>query len=426
MRNTVPNCGWLSGVRGRAAGMMVAIALGIVLQPAVSKSGQAEESAQAPTYTVLYSFKGGTQGYGPEAGVVRDAAGNLYGTTCCGGGPSFAGVVFKLDTAGKETLLHSFAGYPTDGADAFASLVGDAAGNFYGTSPNGGASGDGVVFKLDMAGRESVLFSFKGAVEGGNPVGGLVRDAAGNLYGTARSGGATGCSGQGCGVVFKLDPTGNETNDANETNETNETVLHSFAGPPADGGVPFAGLIRDAAGNLYGTTFSGGASGQGVVFKLDTDGEETILHSFAGSPTDGAKPRAGLVRDTAGNLYGTTFSGGASGNGVVFKLDMAGKETILHSFAGPPTDGARPVAGLVRDAAGNLYGTTFSGGTSGSGVVFKLNTAGKETILHSFPASPTDGAGPWGGLVRDAAGNLYGTTQGGGASGQGVVFKLTP
>jgi uncharacterized repeat protein (TIGR03803 family) len=216
-----------------------------------------------------------------------------------------------------------------------------------------------------MAGYESVLFSFNGAMEGGNPGGGLVRDAAGNLYGTTSYGGAGGCPfGQGCGVVFKFDPTGNET------------LVHSFAGSPADGGVPSGGLpsadlVRDAAGNLYGTTYSGGASGYGIVFKLDTADQETILHSFAGPPTDGGYPNAGLVRDAAGNLYGTTsYGGSASPFGVVFKLDTAGRETILHNFFG--YEGAFPYAGLVRDAAGNLYGTTYSGGASDSGVVFKL------------------------------------------------------
>jgi uncharacterized repeat protein (TIGR03803 family) len=314
MIGTVHNCDCISGVRGRATGMMVAVAVGMVLLPAVAVSRQAERPAQAPTYTLLYSFTGGTDGANPFAGLVRDAAGNLYGTTDGGGaggagvvfkldiagaetvlhsfiGPptdggfpdaglvrdaagdlfgttSFggafdAGVVFKLDKFGKEIMLHSFAGYPTDGANPYTVLVRDTAGNFYGTTLEGGPSGDGVVFKLNMAGYESVLFSFNGAMEGGNPGGGLVRDAAGNLYGTTSYGGAGGCPfGQGCGVVFKFDPTGNET------------LVHSFAGSPADGGVPSGGasvsggLVRDAAGNLYGTTYSGGASDSGVVFKL--------------------------------------------------------------------------------------------------------------------------------------------------------------
>jgi uncharacterized repeat protein (TIGR03803 family) len=206
-----------------------------------------------------------------------------------------------------------------------------------------------------------------------------------------------------------------------------ETVLHSFDG--ADGAVPYAGLVRDAAGNLYGTTVGGGASGNGVVFKLDTTGHETVLHSFAGYPTDGASPYVGfLLRDTAGNLYGNTFYGGAFGDGVVFKLDTTGMETILYTFTGSK-DGGNPYRALLPNTAGTLWGTTFYGGTSpcgsqGCGVVFRLGTTGHETVLHSFAGSPTDGAFPDAALVRDAAGNLYGTTVFGGAAGCGVIFKL--
>src|ERR1700730_2392125 len=213
-----------------------------------------------------------------------------------------------------------------------------------------------------------------------------------------------------------------------------ETVLHSFAG--SDGSIPAAALIADSSGNLYGTTFYGGAGCGGVV-KLSpgakvSPGTETVLHSFTSS--DGENPEAGLIADRAGNLYGTTVNGGpsgsgcggSSGNGVVFKLSPIGTETMLHSFTGG-TDGANPVdiGSLIADRAGNLYGTTQNGGASNLGTVVKLYPGGIETVLHSF-AGGTDGANPFAGLIADSSGNLYGTTTGGGASGGGVVFKLSP
>ncbi len=316
------------------------------------------------------------------------------------------------------TVVHSFRG--ADGSEPIAGLIGDSAGNVYGTTYNGGASNAGVVFKLNKAG-ETVLYEFKGGADGFGPQAGLIRDSAGNLYGTTTYGGiSSACAGDGCGVVFKLDTTGVET------------VLHSFTGG-ADGANPEAGLIRDSAGNLYGTTSLGGIGcahgGCGVVFKLDTTGVETVLHNFRGA--DGDSPYAGLIRDSAGNLYGTTNAGGALsgcggyGCGVVFKLDKTG-ETVLYSFSGG-TDGAHPSAGLIPDSAGNLYGTTVFGGIvsstaeSGCGVVFKLDMTGTYTLLHSFTGA-ADGGNP-GGLTRDSAGNLYGTTHAGG-TGAGVVYML--
>src|SRR6266568_2687315 len=271
-----------------------------------------------------------------------------------------------------------------------------------------------VVTQSVQAQSFSVLYSFTVA-DGDDPKPGLVRDKEGNLYGTTFGGGTS-----GGGIVFKLD-----------TADT-ETVLHSFSGP--DGANPAGGLVRDKEGNLYGTTFGGGllncfGAGCGVVFKLDTTNTETVLHSFTGP--DGAFPEAGLVRDKMGNFYGTTSGGGPSRSGTVFKLDTTGAETVLHSFTGG-ADGANPVAGLVRDKEGNLYGTTVQGGNlscnaapSGCGVVFKIDTTGTETVLHSFTGG-ADGAILYGGLVRDKAGNLYGTTSNGGASGVGTVFKITP
>jgi uncharacterized repeat protein (TIGR03803 family) len=307
------------------------------------------------------------------------------------------------------TVFYSFAGYPENGVSPFGGLVMDPAGNLYGVTQAGGSPppfDGGTVFKLDPSGNESVLHSFTGG-DGSVPYAGLVIDPAGNLYGTTLFGGSS-----GYGTVFKLDPAGPET------------VLHSFTNAAGDGGDPFAGLLLDTVGNLYGTTEIGGAFGYGTVFKLDPSGTETVLYSFTNAGGDGAYPLAGLVIDPVGNLYGTTDDGGSSGYGTVFKLDSSGSETVLHSFTNAGSDGAYPFAGLVMDTAGNLYGTTVQGGASNYGTVFKLDPFGTETLLHSFAYS--DGAAPVAGLVIDPARNLYGTAHGGGPSGNGVVFKLDP
>ncbi len=349
-----------------------------------------------------------------------DIAGNLYGTTGYGGGISgcsFAcGTVFMLDPFGNEKVQHAFTG-GTDGARPFGDLIMDAAGNLYGTTLQGGAFGLGVVFKLDPLGNEMVLHSFAGSPDGAIPFAGLVMDAAGNLYGTTSVGGASSSvlhGVPGLGTVFKIDPAGNET------------VLYSFSGP--DGDYPTGSLIMDAAGNLYGTTSGGGACG--LIFKLDSSGNETVLYYFT-CGADGSVPESALIMDAAGNLYGTAFRGGASGFGTVFKLDTSRNLKVLHTFTGG-SDGASPAAALIMDAAGNLYGTTSDNDNSMTGVVvgtvFKLDhTTRNETILHTFIGS--DGGSPRGDLFLDAAGNLYGTSSGGGsvggAPGSGTVFKLT-
>ena len=408
-----PQRGWSWPIRvGVAIG---ALALLLVLGRVLVMTPSAEAHTDV-TFTLIYSFKGSPDGSSPEAGLIRDGAGNFYGTTSSGG-PSGYGTVFKLDATGAETVLYGFTG-GADGSNPFGGLVRDAAGNLYGNTYRGGGNGCasygcGTVFKLDTTGTETVLYRFTGGADGRNPLGSLVRDSAGNLFGTTYYGGSSNNCYQGCGTVFKLATTGVET------------VLHSFTGDP-DGNWPWAGLIRDATGNLYGTTHQGGgASAWGTVFKLDTTGAETVLYSFKGDP-DGGEPDAGLILDAAGNLYGTTHYGGGGGCqdgcGTVFKLDTTGTETVLHSFQGNP-DGGSPVAGLIRDAAGNLYGTTLYGGAVGKGTVFKLDTTGTETVLHSF----TGAAGEWptAGLIRDTAGNIYGTTPYGGRGFAGEVFKLS-
>src|ERR1017187_10025179 len=351
-------------------------------------------------HETVYAFPGGAGGRYPSAGVIGDSAGNLYVTTSTGGAQN-AGVVYKLDNTGHETVLYNFTG-GADGSYPQAGVIRDAAGNLYGTTYNGGTTGYGVVYKLDTTGHETVLYSFTGGADGGYPSAGVVGDSAGNLYGTTFSGGTA-----NAGVVFRLDQTGHET------------VLYSFTGG-ADGSGPYAGVIRDSAGNLYGTTYYGGAAVLGVVYKLDTTGHETVLHAFTGV-ADGSGPQAGVIRDPAGNLYGTTRSAGTAGGGIVYKLDTTGHETVLYNF----TRGSDPLAGVIRDSSGNLYGTTANGGTANAGVVYKLDPTGHETVLYSFSGG-ADGSSPYAGVIRDSAGNVYGTTNQGGTKGTGAVFKITP
>ena len=415
MTNLAPRRGWNWPIRlGQANGTLALVVM-------IAQVIVATQSAQAQTYKVLYSFTGGADGRTPIAGLVGDAAGNLYGTTVDGGDPTCdlnpgCGTVFKLDTSGTETVLHTFTW--ADGTHPVAALVRDASGNLYGTTIWGGDStcyvpyGCGTVFKVDTTGKYTVLHTFTGGADGVGPEADLIRDAAGNLYGTTYQGGAS-----DRGTVFKLDTSGAER------------VRH------IPGAHPAGALVRDAAGSVYGTTVYGGTSNVGTVFKLDTSGTGTVLHTFTGG-VDGAYPYEGLVRDAAGNLYGIAYNGGdltcnvPFGCGTVFEVDTTGKYTVLHTFTGG-ADGAHPWAALVRDAAGSLYGLTVTGGPSDAGTVFKLDTTGKETVLYSFSGG-TDGGNPYGSLVRDAERNLYGTTAHGGITGGacrdgcGVVFKLTP
>jgi hypothetical protein len=338
--------------------------------------------------TVLHKFTG-ADGGNPAAGLVFDAVGNLYGTTyfggpnqCNAGGPDTCGVVFKLapnpDGNWTETVLHSFTG-GADGALPSAGLIFDAAGNLYGTAqiggtPGCGGLGCGVVFKLtpnpDGTWTESVLYSFKGVPDGSSPFGRLIFDSHGNLYGTTSVGGD---AGQDRGTAFKLVP--------NPDGTWTESVLHSFTGG-ADGGSPYAGVTLDADGNPYGTTYYGGdeaTPGNGVVWKLapNPDGTwtETVLHSFTGGP-DGGYPRADLIFDAAGSLNGTTAAGGdlnacGGGCGVVFKLTPTNgswSEVVLHAFLGY---GKLPESPVFLDPQGNLYGTT-SEGSNNFGLIFEI------------------------------------------------------
>jgi uncharacterized repeat protein (TIGR03803 family) len=313
--------------------------------------------------------------------------GTAYGMTYYGG-TSYDGTIFKVDQTSKVTIVHSFLAAPDGENPYLTDLISDAAGNLYGTTQEGGTypiiCSCGVVFKLSPSRQETILHRFnEGPADGTQPAAGLVLDPAGNLYGTTFFGGnvcAYSNSKGGCGTIFKISPSGKET------------ILYNFTGG-AEGANPAGKLFRDSAGNLYGTTAYGGIEcdsygfGCGAIFKFDTSGKITVLHTFSGVP-DGANPFGGLIVDPAGNAYGVTNAGGNSscstletpGCGTVYKIDRTGKLTILHSF--DLTDGSTPNASLVRDAAGNLYGTTANGGnpictygtppTVGCGTVFKI------------------------------------------------------
>ena len=390
---------------------------------------------------VIYSFSDPSGSVLPVAGVISDAAGNLYGTTFYGGANG-AGMVFKLTpTAGgwSQSVLHSF---NFDGVDGFFStggLVFDAAGNLYGTTQYGGSGncsngfGCGTAFMLAPTASgewtETILHEFQG-YDGFQVRAGLTRDAAGNLYGTSASGGSF-----NQGTVFELSP--------GQSGHWTGKTLHHFSGG-SDGGVPYGSVTLDAAGNVYGTTSAGGGAtsdckyGCGTVFELSPDasgdGHWTgkILHSFSQKSSDGRYPAAGLIFDAAGNLYGTAGAGGNHSNsGIAFELiptaDGHWTEKLLYNFNNQA--GIDPSAGLTFDAAGNLYSTTLIGGALGGGTAFKLTPSAKgpwtETTLHNFSSQDGDGANPLSGLIFDVAGNLYGTTGSGGTDNLGTVFEIT-
>ena len=376
-------------------------------------------SAQAATFRVLHQFNGAVgDGANPEGALVQDATGNLYGTTFAGGAGQ--GVVYKIDSStGGETVLFTFDTF-VSGANPATPLLLDQTGDLFGIADEG-PGGAGVVFKVAQDGQENHLFDFQGGL-GTNarvPSGGLVMDKFGNSFGTTLFGGPGSCT-FGCGTVFRLDSAG---------------TLHlryRFSGG-ADGSKPSGPLVRDANGNLYGVATQGGdlscpespQSGCGTVFKLANDGVFTVLHTFTGG-ADGAVPQPGLLMDAAGNLYGAAARGGFNEHGTVFKISKNGRYTILHRFG--RKEGSNPNGGLVLDPAGNLYGTAQTGGANNLGTVFELSAAGQLTVLHDF-SGLDDGAFPLAGVIRDAAGHLFGTTvknfliqqvQG------GNVFEITP
>jgi len=377
--------------------------------------------------SVLYSFSGPPDGGGPVAGLIMDASGNLYGTTQVDGNARY-GTVFELvksSTGYTEKVLHSFTGGEVDGANPYAGLIMDASGNLYSTTYQGGTANSGTVFELVRSSTgytEKVLHSFTGAGgDGTYPVAGLIMDASGNLYGTTYYGGT---ANDGTGFELVKSSTG-----------YTEKVLYSFTAAGGDGAGPCAGLIMDASGNLYGTTYYGGTANRGTVFELvksSTGYTEKVLYTFTGAGGDGFYPYGDLSMDAFGNLYDATQEGGTAGMGTVFELVKSSTgytEKVLYSFTGAGGDGASPYAGLIMDASGNLYSTTDKGGSAGGGTVFELvksSTGYTEKVLHSFTGAGGDGLYPYAGLIRDTSGNLYSTTKGGGTASYGTVFEIRP
>ncbi|HEX3664819.1 MAG TPA: choice-of-anchor tandem repeat GloVer-containing protein [Rhizomicrobium sp.] len=322
---------------------------------------------------VLYVFSGGnSDGAFPQGGLIADNAGNYYGVTGAGG-PDNAGTVYKLASDGTESIVYAFLG-GSDGNGPTGNLALDSNGNLYGATNQGGnlscspPSGCGTVFEISPGGTLTVLHTFQGGTDGETPLGGVIFDSSGNLYGTTWEGGnGADCGSSGCGTVFKIAPDGTET------------ILHAFPFDGSDGAIPESTLTMDGSGNLFGTTIEGGtclySSGCGTVFKVAPDGTETVLYSFQAGD-DGYFPFAGVVMDSKGNLYGTTKFGGSrgckkrQGCGTVFKLTPAGKESVLFAFK-KGHGGYGPVAPLLL-AGKKLYGTALQGGKGNNGVVFEV------------------------------------------------------
>jgi uncharacterized repeat protein (TIGR03803 family) len=358
----------------------------------------------AQTFTTLYNFTGGSDGRYAYNAVVRDQAGNLYGSTFGGGDNCFpvgCGVVFEINFRGKETALYSFAG--ADGDNPYSSVIRDEQGNIYGTTNMGGTYAMGTVYKIDTASRETVLHNFAGGTtDGCFPLGGLAMSKRGTLYGTTSN-----CGLNQNGALFEISKRGKFT------------LRHRFEGGLSDGAYPaFTSPVLDKDGNIYGVTEYGGAGGVGVVYKMMKK-RIIVLHDFA-RDIDGCYPTGTPIIDGKGNLYGVAGCGPSS-DGTVWELSRGGTLTILHAFAGGTSDGCGPEGGMARDSKGSLYGTTVKCGAGGDGTVYELSSDGTFTLLHSF--SGLDGSYPFSDLFLDSKGVLYGTAPVGGTYDYGTVWS---
>jgi uncharacterized repeat protein (TIGR03803 family) len=408
--------------------------------------------AYAADVTVLHTFTGGKDGSYPDGSLTADSDGNFYGTTQIGGAFG-AGTLFELSPApdGKWrfSVLYTFTG-GTDGGNPLGSLVFDASGNAYATVSSGGANGLGAVFELSppahrapgKAWVEQVLYSFQGGSDGNQPHGNLIFDAAGNLYGTTVYGGKThiGCEpAKGCGTIYELSPAGGGS--------WSERVIHRFADAFGEGAEPRVGLVMDASGNLYGTTYEGGnneqcnGDGCGSVFEMIAPAAGKKRWQFKNlidfNGIDGALAWGALTLTADGALFGTTLFGGTNNDGIVFSFTQESgrwKFGTVYNFDG--LNGLQPAGNLAFDAAGNLYGATYEGGANDWGSIFQLvpgPNGWTENLLYSFVVSGKRfGANPLGGVIIDAAGNLYLTTNQGGNlddcqpnSGCGAVVEIS-
>ncbi len=368
-------------------------------------------ASHAQTFTTLASFDG-ANGKAPDP-LVQGTDGNFYGTTIIGA--SGNGTVFNVSAAGALTTIYTFCSQSGcgDGSNLEVALVQATNGNFYGTTYAGGANNSGSIFKVTPAGVLTTLYSFcalPSCIDGNSPSAGLVQAVNGNFYGTTTNGGA-----YNSGTVFEITPAGTLT------------TLHSFCALPncVDGQYPLAPLIQAANGNLYGTTPSGGSvHNAGEIFQVTPTGKFTKLYTFR----NGESPVTGLVQAANGNLYGTTTGGGLFSRGEIFGITTAGALTLLYSFCDPETciDGMYPSA-LIQATNGNLYGTTLGYNPNNTGTIFEVTPKGKLTVLYTLCSQTNcaDGITPSGALIQSTDGNLYGTTNGGGASGDGTVFRLS-
>jgi uncharacterized repeat protein (TIGR03803 family) len=385
-------------------------------------------SSFASTFKVVFAFNF-HDGSGPNGGLIADSSGNFYGTTQFGGANYNRGVVFELTPEGKETILYSFTGQ-TDGGIPIGRLISDSSGNLYGITSSGGNAtcSCGTVFELKKNGKLKVLHAFLGGKDGSQNQGqaqlGLVM-VNGDLYGSASFGGVSGCDGSlGCGVIFKVTLAGKET------------ILHRFTAK-ADGAFP-QDLIADQAGNIYGETGGSYVAGNGgTIFKISAAGKFSTLYTFP-EGAKGTSPRWGLSLNSSGVFYGVTQFGGdtttcalgSAGCGVAFSVNATNKEKVLYTFGVNAAKGDEP-SSPVLDVNGNFFGTTFYGGTVnstcslGCGVAYELSSAGKYSVLHRFSGA-NDGSNPNGGLTEDTAGNIYGADTNGGSGGNGVIYKITP
>jgi uncharacterized repeat protein (TIGR03803 family) len=414
----------------RSKRVSLAVTAALAIFAAMLFMAATRAAAQTEKVLLDLTYDGGVGG-DPQAGLIIDAVGNLYGTTAFGG-PHNGGSVFELSPAKGGTWslkpLHLFLTGVHDGQRPQAGVIFDAAGNLYGTTYWGGTYDGGTVFELmhqpNGSWKENRLYSFSNVGGDGNsPQAGVIFDAAGNLYGTTMIGGS-----DNVGTVYELTPQADGT--------WKEEILHSFLNNSTDGFILLAGLVLDHAGNLYGATVQGGPSDVGTIFELTPTAEgpwtEKILYDFNRNG-DGNFPYGTLIFDAVGNLYGTTTQGGAYGWGTAFELSPTESgqwvETILYNFNNDGVTGTNPYSKLIFDAKGNLYGTAEGGGINDYGVAFKLTPATgggwTETVLYNF-GSVGDGVYPLGSLVFGRGGNLYGTTDEGGTTGYGTVFEITP
>jgi len=382
-------------------------------------------SAVSQTYKVVYNFTGrGSDGATPDGGPILDRNGNIFGTTNLGGAYG-SGSVYRLSPHGSSwvyTSLYSFKGGSDGAGPAFGSLAIGPGHHFFGTTEGGGNFGTAFDVwrppnnsRASVPWQEAVVHSFGSGNDGAQPIGGVVFDSAGNFYGTTSLGGDT-----GNGTVFEVKRSGKQWI---------ESVIYSFKGG-TDAFNPVAGVTLDSKGMIYGTTSFGGANGDGTVYRLQRSGshwKETILYSFKGA-SDGQHPVGGVILDSTGNLYGSTFQGGVNGGGTVYRLSHSSKGWKLTTgYSFNPGFGG-PYNKLTIDASGNIYGTTNGDGANNAGSVFKLTpTKGtwKFTDLYDF-TDGKDGGLPYGALTIDARGNIFGTAVVGGTDNQGVVFEITP